>query len=166
MAGRTVEFLGLVSDGEVRANLAGCRALLFPGEEDFGIVPVEAQSFGRPVIAYASGGVLETVRGIFPGEAGVENATGVFFKDQSLSALTEAMLEFESMEDEFCPQTIRNHSLQFDSAIFKRRISEFVAFALDDFQARNRMDGARAHAGGNLSRTPADADATELLRRR
>jgi glycosyltransferase involved in cell wall biosynthesis len=143
IAGPTVEFLGRVSDAELRENLAGCRALLFPGEEDFGIVPVEAQSFGRPVIAYASGGVLETVRGIFPDEPRVEDPTGVFFMDQSFSGLTKAMLEFESMEHEFYPQAIREHSLQFDSAIFKRRISEFVAFALKDFGARNRMDGAR-----------------------
>ena len=162
MAGPTVEFLGRLSDGELRENLAGCRALLFPGEEDFGIVPVEAQSFGRPVIAYASGGVLETVRGIFPDEAGVENPTGVFFTDQSFSGLTKAMLEFESMEHEFRPQTIREHSLQFDSAIFKRRISEFVAFALEDFKARNRMDSAGA---GNLLSIPPDADAAEFSRR-
>ena len=139
MAGPTVEFLGRVSDGELREHLAGCRALLFPGEEDFGIVPVEAQSFGRPVIAYASGGVLESVRGIFPGETGVENPTGVFFTDQSLAGLTKAILEFEAMEHEFRPQTIREHSLQFDSAIFKRRISEFVAFALEDFKVRNHI---------------------------
>jgi glycosyltransferase involved in cell wall biosynthesis len=162
MAGPTVEFLGPVSDGEVRANLAGCRALLFPGEEDFGIVPVEAQSFGRPVIAYGSGGVLESVRGVFPGEAGVGNPTGVFFTDQSVSGLTKAMLEFEAMEHEFRPQAIREHSLQFDSAIFKRRISEFVAFALHDFKASKRMDGAGA---GNLPGIPADADATEFSRR-
>jgi len=162
MAGPTVEFLGRVSDGEVRENLAGCRALLFPGEEDFGIVPVEAQSFGKPVIAYASGGVLETVRGIFPNEAGLENPTGVFFTDQSFSGLTKAMLEFESMEHEFSPQAIREHSLQFDSAIFKRRISEFVAFALKDFKARNRIDRART---GDLSSIPSDADAVEFSRR-
>ncbi len=140
MAGPTVEFLGQVSDQELRKHLADCRALLFPGEEDFGIVPVEAQSFGRPVIAYASGGVLETVRGIYPGKARVENPTGVFFREQSSSSLTKAILEFESMEHDFCPQTIREHSIQFDTAMFKRQISEFIACALEDFTARNRID--------------------------
>jgi glycosyltransferase involved in cell wall biosynthesis len=140
MAGPTVEFLGQVSDAELRENLAGCRALLFPGEEDFGIVPVEAQSFGKPVIAYASGGVLETVRGTFPNGPQLENPTGVFFKEQSLSDLTAALLEFESMEPGFRPETIREHSLQFDSAIFKRRISEFIASALTDFRTRNQAD--------------------------
>jgi glycosyltransferase involved in cell wall biosynthesis len=140
MAGPSVEFLGPVSDAELRKNLAGCRALLFPGEEDFGIVPIEAQSFGKPVIAYASGGVLETIRGIFPDEAGLENPTGVFFQERSVSGLTEAMVEFESREWEFRPQVIREHSQQFDSAIFQRRMSEFVASAVQDFRARNQAD--------------------------
>src|ERR1700728_928726 len=140
MAGPTVEFLGSVSDAELRENLAGCRALLFPGEEDFGIVPVEAQSFGKPVIAYASGGVLETVRGILPNAAQLENPTGVFFTERSLSALTKAMLEFESMEQQFRPEVIREHSLQFDSAIFKQRISEFIVSALSDFRAKHQAD--------------------------
>ena len=157
MAGPTVEFLGQVSDQELRRQLAGCRALLFPGEEDFGIVPVEAQSFGRPVIAYASGGVLETVRGIFPNEAGVENPTGVFFREQSFSALTRAMLEFESMEHRFSPLTIREHSLQFDTAIFKRQISEFIAFALEDFTARNRMGSNHTCNDSICTRTGSDA---------
>jgi len=142
MAGPTVEFLGRVTDAELRKNLAGCRALLFPGEEDFGIVPVEAQSFGKPVVAYASGGVLETVRGFVPNEAVWENPTGVFFTERSPSGLMKAMLEFEAREHDFRPEIIRQHSLQFDSAIFKRRISEFIASAIKDFRARNQTDNA------------------------
>jgi glycosyltransferase involved in cell wall biosynthesis len=137
MAGPTVEFLGKVSDQVLRENLAGCRALLFPGEEDFGIVPVEAQSFGRPVIAYASGGVLETVRAVLPDETELENPTGVFFRDQSSSSLVNAILHFESKEDLFNPQTIRGHSQQFDSAIFKDRIADFIRETLKDFRSRN-----------------------------
>jgi glycosyltransferase involved in cell wall biosynthesis len=139
MAGPTVEFLGRVSDEELRRNLAGCRALLFPGEEDFGIVPVEAQSFGRPVIAYASGGVLETVRGVMPGESGVEEPTGVFFTEQSSAAVVKAMLEFEAMEAEFSPRTIREHSLQFDSSIFKQKMTDFIRGAVAEFQERNAV---------------------------
>ena len=63
MAGKTVSFLGALSDEEVREQYARCRALLFPGEEDFGIVPVEAQASGRPVIAFGKGGARETVIG-------------------------------------------------------------------------------------------------------
>jgi glycosyltransferase involved in cell wall biosynthesis len=134
MAGPTVEFLGNVNDLELRDNLAGCRALLFPGEEDFGIVPVEAQCFGRPVIAYASGGALETVRGSLPGEVPVDRPTGVFFAKQSVACLKDAILSFESKEHDFCPETIREHSLQFDTAIFKEKIADFVCFALNDFK--------------------------------
>lgn len=140
MAGPTVEFLGRVGDGEVREKLAGCRALLFPGEEDFGIVPVEAQSFGRPVIAYASGGVLETVRGVLSGETGVKNATGVFFPEQTLASIEKAILNFEAVENDFCPGTIREHSLQFDTAEFKSRIAEYVRSAVTEFRERSRIN--------------------------
>jgi glycosyltransferase involved in cell wall biosynthesis len=145
-----VEFLGSVGDSELRENLARCRALLFPGEEDFGIVPVEAQSFGRPVIAYASGGVLETVRGIMPGHAAAKNPTGIFFIEQSPSSLVEAILEFESKEHEFSPRAIREHSLQFDSAIFKSRMADFIRFALKDFKDRHQ---GLNFASGSLSRS-------------
>jgi glycosyltransferase involved in cell wall biosynthesis len=137
MAGPTVEFLGKVNDDELRENLAGCRALLFPGEEDFGIVPVEAQSFGRPVIAYASGGALETVRGFMAGHDLVDKPTGVFFGEQSTSSLVHAILDFESHEREFSPRAIREHSLKFDGDIFKSRIAEFLAFAMQDFKDRH-----------------------------
>jgi glycosyltransferase involved in cell wall biosynthesis len=144
MAGPTVEFLGSVSDAELRENLAGCRALLFPGEEDFGIVPVEAQSFGKPVVAYASGGVLETVRGVYPNEAELENPTGIFFREKSLSGLTKAILQFEAREHEFRPELIREHSQQFDRAIFKQRISEFIVSAVSDFRAKHQADNVCA----------------------
>lgn len=85
------------------------------------------------MIAYASGGVLETVR------ADLSNAaTGVFFNDQSPSSLVKAIREFESKENQFCPQAIREHSLQFDSAVFKKEIADFVRFAIKDFKDRNQ----------------------------
>jgi glycosyltransferase involved in cell wall biosynthesis len=140
IAGPTIEFLGTVGDEELREHLAHCRALLYPGEEDFGIAPVEAQSFGRPVIAYGSGGVLETVRGVFPGEDRCEDPTGVFFTEQSLSGLVKAILDFEAMENEFRPRVIREHSLQFDREIFKSRIVDFVRFALSEFRERSRVE--------------------------
>lgn len=136
MAGPTVKFLGRVPDLAVREHLAHCRTLLFPGEEDFGIVPVEAQSFGRPVIAFASGGALETVRGVLAGHDQVRNQTGVFFSEQSTSSLVEAILDFESREHEFCPATIREHSLQFDSDLFKSRMEDLVRAAVQDFRSR------------------------------
>jgi len=146
MAGATVQFLGRASDAELRENLAGCRALLFPGEEDFGIVPVEAQSFGRPVIAYASGGLLETIRGERPGESSVENPTGIFFNHQTSSDLVNAILSFESKERQFSSRSIHEHSLQFDSDIFKDKIAEFTRWALEDLKVRNRGSEFRADA--------------------
>lgn len=139
IAGPTIEFLGKVTDVELRASLADSRALLFPGEEDFGIVPVEAQSAGRPVIAYASGGALETIRGDLPGMPDVEAPTGVFFTEQSVSSLREALLRFELQQDRFSPQAIRHHALQFDAAVFKKRMEEFLLFAVNDFRGRNQL---------------------------
>lgn len=136
IAGPNVEFLGRLSDEDLRANLAGCRAMLFPGEEDFGIAPVEAQSFGKPVIAYASGGALETVRGSLTTGEFIQNPTGVFFHEQTSSSLVKAILEFERTEKVFSPELIHNHSLQFDRSVFKKSISEFVASAWKDFSTQ------------------------------
>jgi Glycosyltransferase len=139
IAGPTVKFLGRVSDQELRENLSNCRAMLFPGEEDFGIAPVEAQSFGRPVIAYGSGGALETIRGALPFGPPAYDPTGIFFGEQTLSELEGAILEFENRESEFFPQAIHEHSLQFDSSVFKARMTEFIEFALDDFRTRSQL---------------------------
>ena len=137
MAGPTVTFLGRISDEEVDDNLRSCRALLFPGTEDFGLVPVEAQSFGRPVIAYAAGGALESIRGTILGAEPLDNPTGIFFTRQSSEGLAEAILTFESKESEFHPETIRQHSRQFNRSRFKREMAEFIQSALKDFRAKN-----------------------------
>lgn len=115
LAGPTVRFLGRVSDEDLRALYRDCRALLFPSEEDFGISVVEAQSCGRPVIAYAAGGVLETV---------VEGATGRFFAPQDPAALGEVLGTWR--DEDFDPQTIRRHAEQFDVPVFQERIRAFV----------------------------------------
>jgi glycosyltransferase involved in cell wall biosynthesis len=138
VAGPTVIFLGELSDSEMRNYLASSRALLFPGEEDFGIVPVEAQSFGKPVIAYASGGALETVRGAFPEETEAENPTGVFFRERSATGLLQAIIRFESMEQQgkFRSQIIRQQAARFDKTRFQERMTEFVSWALMAFRER------------------------------
>ena len=82
-----VKFLGHVSDKELKTAYGGAKALLFPGLEDFGIVPVEAQAAGTPVIAFGQGGALETIR---------DGETGIFFKEQSVEALCQAIEEFEA----------------------------------------------------------------------
>ena len=102
---------GAATDEELRGLYAGAKALLFPGLEDFGIVPVEAQAAGCPVIAYGAGGVLETV---------VEGRTGMFFKEQTVESLCAAIEEFESRE--FADDVCRENARQFAEAVFFDRI--------------------------------------------
>lgn len=125
-AGPTVEFLGHLDDPALREQYAQCRALLFPGEEDFGIVPIEAQSFGRPVIAYGKGGALETVRGLR--EAGSpELASGLFFGEQTAEAIIEAIVEFERIESRYSPAFIRDRVQCFGVDRFQETFTEFIA---------------------------------------
>jgi glycosyltransferase involved in cell wall biosynthesis len=143
MAGSAVEFLGSASDAEVRENYSKCRALLFCGEEDFGIVPVEAQAYGKAVIAYGSGGVLETVRGLADERMGdaVEDPTGIFFYEQSAEALVDAMQRFEGNPQRFVPSKIRGHALGFDVAVFREKLTDFVLQSLAAHDAK--MAGRR-----------------------
>ena len=109
------EFLGRLSDEETAQQFLRCKAVLFPQEEDFGIVPLEAMAAGKPVIAYRAGGALETV---------VEGQTGIFFSEQSPGSLADAVRRFELVS--FSPSIIRAHAEQFDQAHFQRQIREFV----------------------------------------
>jgi glycosyltransferase involved in cell wall biosynthesis len=122
-----VEFLGWLPDGAVADWYSRCRALIFPGEEDFGIVPLEAMACGKPVIAYGRGGALET---IIPYDQKVESAekppTGVFFQEQNVDALIDAVKWFGRIEPEFDPAAIRNHALQWDREIFKEKIKKSI----------------------------------------
>ena len=132
---KNVEFLGELGDAELRNVYAHCRALLFAADEDFGMVPLEAQSFGRPVIAFGKGGSLETVRGahIPIGERnGHDEAspTGVFFKEQTADSLAEAIVSFESSEALFRPQVIQSHARTFDTAIFLDRMRKYISDAM------------------------------------
>lgn len=117
-AKNNIEFLGWCNDGELAKLYAGCRALIFPGFEDFGIVPLEAMACGKPVIAFGKGGVLETVVGKG------ENVTGVFFYEQTVDALINAIDDFEKIK--FDSQMIRDHALKFDRAMFKEKIKEYI----------------------------------------
>ncbi|HQF20830.1 MAG TPA: glycosyltransferase [Kiritimatiellia bacterium] len=102
-----VEFLGRVPDEGIRELYRGCRFLIFPGEEDFGIVPLEAQACGKPVVALGRGGLLETV---------VAGTTGVFFAEQTPEALAAAVRD--AAQREWQPATIRAHAEQFSEARF------------------------------------------------
>lgn len=112
IAGPTIEFLGWQSDDVVRDHFARCKAFVFPGIEDFGITVLEAQSCGRPVIAYAAGGALETVN------QGAK--TGIFFKEQNKESLIKAVKEFEN--ERFNKQDIRNSVLSFNRKDFKEKL--------------------------------------------
>ena len=124
-AGPNVEVLGFRSDDEVRSLLAGARAYLFAGIEDFGITAVEAQGLGTPVIAYADGGLRETVR---TGRPGV--ATGLFFHEQSTAAIAGAVEEFERTIDNYTPAACIANAQRFSEAAFRRGIEALVKRAL------------------------------------
>jgi glycosyltransferase involved in cell wall biosynthesis len=131
MAGPGIEFLGYLEDEDVHKNYAHCRALLFPGEEDFGLVPVEAHSFGRPVIAFGKGGVLETVVPACPTEGiHTERSTGVFFSEQTPEALMESIRYFESVESHFDPDFIQARARQFSLSRFESEMADFIERAL------------------------------------
>ena len=136
IAGPTIEFLGWQSDEQVKDWYSRCRALLFPGEEDFGIVPLEAMASGKPVIAYGKGGVLETVIPLNPiaPPDGKASPTGVFFYEQRTDALSEAILLFEKRRSEFQPQAIRDHVQAFDRGHFKERINQVVMKNYEQFR--------------------------------
>lgn len=121
-AGPTITFLEKVDDATMEYHFSHCRALLYPGMEDFGIVPLEAMASGRPVIAYGRGGALETV---------VERKTGLFFHDQTSQSLSQAILAFEDSEHLFDPEEIRKHAHLFSASRFRQEFSAYVDNILD-----------------------------------
>lgn len=136
-AGPTVKFLGELSDAQLHEQYAGCRALLFPGNEDFGIVPVEANSFGRPVIAYGRGGALETVKSTsLNGAFDPKSSTGILFGEQQGESLVNAILRFESFESKFSPRFICSHAQQFDASRFKSEMANFIGHCLAEHLKR------------------------------
>ena len=131
----SIEFCGPLSDKDLREQYAHCRALLFPGEEDFGIVPVEALSFGRPVIAYERGGATETLNGLREGSLDLpENSTAVFFREQSVDALAEAIRAFEQIEHRFKPFFIKQQANPFAPEHFRRNFKQFLSQKWEEFQ--------------------------------
>ena len=115
-AGPTVKFMSRLSDAEVEHYAARCRALIFPGEEDFGMAPLEVAASGRPTIAYRAGGALETM---------VDGVTGVFFDRQEVGDLTDAIQRFEKQE--WSADTLRHHAEGFGIDVFQSRFRQFLA---------------------------------------
>jgi len=127
LAGPTVEFLGYVPDEALPDLIARCRAFLFPGLEDFGIAPVQAQAAGRPVIAFAGGGALDTV---------IPGVTGELFAEQTVASLCAVLRTFDPAR--YDPARVRAHALQFDSTVFAQQIGDYVRQALETADAAPR----------------------------
>jgi glycosyltransferase involved in cell wall biosynthesis len=124
MAGPGVEFLGWQPDEALPKLYAKAKAFIFPGEEDFGITPLESMAAGRPVVALGKGGALETVVGLNDPQG--RAPTGVFFYEQQAEALVAALKELETEADRFDPQALARHAADFDAKVFMERITAFL----------------------------------------
>ena len=132
LAGPTVTVMGAQPQSVLKDHYSRCRALLFPGEEDFGMVPVEAMASGKPVIALGKGGALDTV---------VDGVTGVLFSKSTPESLIAAIERFEATESEFSPARIATHASSFDRSIFKRRMQAVIdACVADNFAVPTSTD--------------------------
>lgn len=148
IAGPTVRFAGYVGSDERRRLLAGCRAFLFPGEEDFGIAPVQAQAAGRPVIAYRAGGALDTV---------VPGLTGEFFEEPTLESLLAALERFDARH--YDPDRIVKNARRFDRPRFRERILDWTAEAWDRTSRRALAGKPRPPRGAHAPEVAALATA-------
>ena len=116
-----IKFLGWVPEEEKISIFAGAKALIYPAYEDFGIVPVEAQACGTPVIAFGEGGLQDTV--IAEGK----NKTGLFFKKQTIQSIIKAILNFEREESDFLSVNCKKNAKRFDHSYFKKKIKSFIS---------------------------------------
>lgn len=141
MAGSNIEFITYPDNQTVEQLYMDCKALIFPGEEDFGIVPLEAQSSGKPVIAYAKGGALETVIGFNAKDA---SATGVFFEEQTVPALQEAVEHFEGIEDKIKPENCRQNAERFDVSRYKAQMVQHIESVITRCASKQRQKRSMA----------------------
>nr|WP_228014571.1 glycosyltransferase [Fortiea sp. LEGE XX443] len=123
IANLNIKILGWQPDDVVKKYMAQARAFVYAACEDFGIALVEAQACGTPVIAYGAGGALETVRDV---RSHKEQGTGIFFKEQTIAALIEAVEKFEMYQNAFNPEYLRSHATQFSPPIFAQRYLDFL----------------------------------------
>lgn len=137
-APRGVELIGRVPEAQLASLYARCRALVYPQEEDFGIAALEAQASGRPVVAFARGGALETVRPLLGPPDLAARATGIWFESQTPEALADAVRRFEDAEPHFDAKLIRSHAERFSAARFRDEFSREVQLLLGRNGARPR----------------------------
>jgi glycosyltransferase involved in cell wall biosynthesis len=128
LAGPKVSFLGRQSDESVNRYASRCRALIFPGEEDFGMAPLEINAAGRPVVAYGAGGATETIR---------EGLNGVLFQEQTVESLIEGLEKLESQT--WNPAAIRKNAQRYDVEVFQERLLEFLCRVSPAMQERELL---------------------------
>jgi len=133
MAGPNIEFLGFVPEDDLPWLVSGCQALIFPGEEDFGIVPVEAMAAGRPVIGLARGGLMESA---------VPGKTAIMFPEPTAASLIDAVSEFRA--EDFDPAKLSRHAAKFSKERFKKEFTDFVDARLKE---AGRTVAARGQGG-------------------
>ncbi|MDD5490118.1 MAG: glycosyltransferase [Candidatus Moranbacteria bacterium] len=123
IAGHKTKFLGFLPDEKIKKHFAECRAFIFPGEDDFGIAPVEAMSFGKPVIALRRGGATETV---------VEGETGEFFNEPTIEVLADAVRRFQENEKNYDPEKIRAQAEKFSKEKFRENFEREIRRILEN----------------------------------
>jgi glycosyltransferase involved in cell wall biosynthesis len=132
-AAPNIQLLGEQPFPTLLDHLQRARAFVFAAEEDFGIVPIEAQACGTPVIAFGKGGVLETIRGLDHPQP-----TGVFFSEQTTIALQTAVATFEREADRITPEACRHNALRFRAELFRNRFGSFVHQRFAEFREELR----------------------------
>jgi len=148
-----IELVGFLSSDKIKEYMQKARAFVFSAEEDFGIVPVEAQACGTPVIAYGKGGALETV---------IENKTGLFFSAQTKDSIKSAVVEFESKLDQFDPNEIRKNALRFSPERFHTEFKDFVNQSINDFNGKSGLPESRKLTFKSRAQTPEIIEREEL----
>lgn len=124
LAGPTIEFLGELESGKLRPLYQQARAFVFPGEDDFGITPLEAQACGTPVLAYAAGGALETVR----------ESTGIFFQQQTVEGLSEAVQQMEARHLEFQSEDFQENVQRFSRERYKEQMASAIVHGYEQWR--------------------------------
>jgi glycosyltransferase involved in cell wall biosynthesis len=132
IAGPTITFTGPQTADQLRQLYAGCQALIFPGEEDFGIVPVEAMASGRPVIGYDKGGIRDSVR---------DGTSGILYPDQSVDSLVAAIARYEGQAGGFSPAAIAAEAARFSAARFRAEMTALIDRKMTDFRANGPFLG-------------------------
>lgn len=142
IAGPNITFLGRVPFDELKRQYATCRALVFPGVEDFGIIPLEVMASGRPVVAFAKGGAMQTV---------VDGETGVLFHDQTVAGLQDAIERLETALPQMSVDRFRSHAEGFSSEVFRSRFKAYVDDAMAAHQHRMAPGNAPGDQAGDTA---------------